>query len=212
MWYLTLRRNAKPRDQFTVTLDQHLVWMKQQHEAGRILFSGPTPDRSTGIYVIRAGSREEAERIAASDPYTAGGGGPAWRGLRPSGGAGVPAPPKIKVYLLLLLPHPEQPGVQLSRGAYADVKSGEIWAVCRPESPAEGLEEAIGHLMIFQPYAPAGGEVPFLREGLVAYIMAHAGGNPPDDKLHRAPAALLERGERFLIFPWLVERSAVNQR
>jgi uncharacterized protein YciI len=73
MWYLTLRRNAKPRDQFTVTLDQHLVWMKQQHEAGRILFSGPTPDRSTGIYVIRAGSREEAEGIAANDPYTAGG-------------------------------------------------------------------------------------------------------------------------------------------
>ena len=73
MWYITLRRNAKPRDQFTVTLDQHLVWMKQQHEAGRILFSGPTPDRSTGIYVIRAGSREEAERIAASDPYTAAG-------------------------------------------------------------------------------------------------------------------------------------------
>ena len=63
----------KPRDQFTVTLDQHLVWMQQQHEAGRILFSGPTPDRSRGIYVIRAGSREEAERIAASDPFTAAG-------------------------------------------------------------------------------------------------------------------------------------------
>jgi uncharacterized protein YciI len=73
MWYITLRRNAKPRDQFTVTLDQHLVWMKQQHEAGRILFSGPTPDRSMGIYVIRAGSREEAERIAGSDPFTAAG-------------------------------------------------------------------------------------------------------------------------------------------
>ncbi|MDP6561124.1 MAG: YciI family protein [Candidatus Binatia bacterium] len=38
--------------------------------AGRILFSGPTPDRKLGIYVIRAGSREEAERIAGSDPYT----------------------------------------------------------------------------------------------------------------------------------------------
>ncbi len=56
-----------------MSLDQHLVWMKQQHEAGRILFSGPTPDRKLGIYVIRASSREEAERIAASDPYTAAG-------------------------------------------------------------------------------------------------------------------------------------------
>lgn len=73
MWYLILRKAIKPRDQWTVTLDQHLVWMKQQHEAGKILFSGPTPDRKLGIYVIRAGSRGEAERIAASDPYTAAG-------------------------------------------------------------------------------------------------------------------------------------------
>jgi len=47
--------------------------MKQQHEAGRVLFSGPTPDRKLGIYVIKADTREEAERIAASDPYTAAG-------------------------------------------------------------------------------------------------------------------------------------------
>ena len=30
MWYLALRRAAKPREEWTVTLDQHLVWMKQQ--------------------------------------------------------------------------------------------------------------------------------------------------------------------------------------
>src|SRR5262249_564470 len=41
MWYLVLRRPVKPREEWTVTLDQHLVWMKQQHEAGKILFSGP---------------------------------------------------------------------------------------------------------------------------------------------------------------------------
>ncbi len=70
MWYLIHRRGIKPRGEWTVNLDQHLAWMKQQHESGRILFSGPTPDRKLGIYVIRAGSREEAERTAASDPYT----------------------------------------------------------------------------------------------------------------------------------------------
>src|SRR3972149_4903850 len=70
MWYLILRKAIKPREEWTVTLDQHMVWMKRQHEAGKILFSGPTPDRKLGIYVIRAPSREEAERIAASDPYT----------------------------------------------------------------------------------------------------------------------------------------------
>jgi uncharacterized protein YciI len=73
MWYLVLRRPVQPRDQWTVSLDEHLVWMKQQHEAGRIIVSGPTADRKYGVYVIRAPSREEAERIAASDPYTAAG-------------------------------------------------------------------------------------------------------------------------------------------
>ncbi|HEY2988329.1 MAG TPA: YciI family protein [Candidatus Binatia bacterium] len=70
MWYLIHRRPIRPREKWTVSLDQHLVWMKQQHDAGRILFSGPTADRKLGIYVIRAGSREEAEKLAASDPYT----------------------------------------------------------------------------------------------------------------------------------------------
>ena len=73
MWYLVLRRPTKPRDQWTVTLDQHLIWMKQQHHSGKILFSGPTTDRKYGVYVIRAESKQEAEQIAASDPYTAAG-------------------------------------------------------------------------------------------------------------------------------------------
>jgi uncharacterized protein YciI len=73
MWYLVLRQAIKPREQWTVTLDQHLAWMKQQHEAGTILFSGPTTDRKYGVYVIRAGSKEAAAQIAGSDPYTAAG-------------------------------------------------------------------------------------------------------------------------------------------
>jgi uncharacterized protein YciI len=73
MWYLVLRRPVQPREQWKVTLDEHLVWMKQQHEAGKILFSGPTTDRKYGIYVIRAATKEDAEKIAATDPYTAAG-------------------------------------------------------------------------------------------------------------------------------------------
>jgi uncharacterized protein YciI len=73
MWYLVLRRPIKPRAEWTVSLDEHLVWMKQQHEAGKILFSGPTTDRKYGVYVIRAAGKGEAEKIAASDPYTAAG-------------------------------------------------------------------------------------------------------------------------------------------
>ena len=70
MWYLVLRKPVKPREQWTVTLDQHLVWMKSQHDSGTVLISGPTRDRKLGIYVIHAASREEAERIASTDPYT----------------------------------------------------------------------------------------------------------------------------------------------
>ncbi len=73
MWFLAQRRGVKPREEWSVTLDEHLVWMKQQHEAGRIILSGPTPDRRMGMYLIRADSRADAERIAASDPYTAAG-------------------------------------------------------------------------------------------------------------------------------------------
>ncbi len=73
MWYLVQRRAVKPREEWTVTLDEHLVWMKAQHDAGRIVLSGPTPDRKLGMYLVRANSREEAERIAASDPYKAAG-------------------------------------------------------------------------------------------------------------------------------------------
>ena len=73
MWYLVLRRPVKPREEWTVGLDQHLVWMKQQHETGKILFSGPTTDRKLGIYVIKAATKDEAEGVAASDPYTAAG-------------------------------------------------------------------------------------------------------------------------------------------
>jgi len=73
MWFLCQRAANIPRDQWTVTLDQHLVWMKRMHDEGRILISGPAPERKIGMYLIRAGSREEAETIASGDPYTVAG-------------------------------------------------------------------------------------------------------------------------------------------
>jgi len=73
MWYLALRRNLQPRDTWTVSLDEHLAWMREQHERGSIILSGPSTDRALGIYLIRATSRPAAELIAASDPFTAAG-------------------------------------------------------------------------------------------------------------------------------------------
>jgi O-methyltransferase len=70
MWYLVIRRDVQPRRAWTATLDEHLAWMKAQHESGAVLFSGPTSDIRTGIYVIRARSSDDARRIAAEDPFT----------------------------------------------------------------------------------------------------------------------------------------------
>jgi len=73
MFYLALRKTAVPREQWTVSLATHLAWMEQQHRAGHILLSGPTTDRALSMYLIKTDSREEAERIAAADPFTAAG-------------------------------------------------------------------------------------------------------------------------------------------
>lgn len=70
MWYLVFRRDAQPRKAWTVTLDEHLAWMRARHEEGVVLFSGPTSDIRTGIYVIRARSGDDARRIAGEDPFT----------------------------------------------------------------------------------------------------------------------------------------------
>jgi caffeoyl-CoA O-methyltransferase len=70
MWYLVIRRDAHPRQAWTATLDEHLAWMKLQHESGTVMFSGPSADIRTGIYVIRARSLEHARHIAAEDPFT----------------------------------------------------------------------------------------------------------------------------------------------
>jgi uncharacterized protein YciI len=73
MWFFCQRRNVRPREQRVASLKQHLTWMKEQHELGTIVLSGPSPDRQMGMYLIRAVSRADAERIAAGDPYTAAG-------------------------------------------------------------------------------------------------------------------------------------------
>ena len=76
MWFICLRRSILPREQWNVSVDEHLAWMKTMHEAGSILMSGPGkgPDNTPyGIYLIRAASKQDAETVAAGDPFTAAG-------------------------------------------------------------------------------------------------------------------------------------------
>jgi uncharacterized protein len=68
MWYLVLSRRVASPEQTQQSHAAHMDWLLEQHRAGRVLFSGPTSDRSYGIYVLRAASKAEAEVLAAQDP------------------------------------------------------------------------------------------------------------------------------------------------
>ena len=73
MFYLAMRTNTIPREQWKVPFGEHESWMEAQHETGTILLSGPTRENQGAVYLVRATSREEAERITRTDPYIASG-------------------------------------------------------------------------------------------------------------------------------------------
>jgi uncharacterized protein YciI len=70
MWYLILSRSLPDQEENKqLHYEEHRQWLDDQHQAGRLLFSGPTADRAYGIYIMLASSKSEAERIAAQDPH-----------------------------------------------------------------------------------------------------------------------------------------------
>jgi len=69
MWYIVLSKETGKQELQKLHTEVHRKWLADQHRAGRILFSGPTADRSYGIYIMLAPSRSEAERAAAQDPF-----------------------------------------------------------------------------------------------------------------------------------------------
>ena len=69
MWYLVLSRVNTSPDEVREMSQEHLAWMERQHQSGKVLFSGPTPDRSIGIYVVKADSFDEARAIVDTDPF-----------------------------------------------------------------------------------------------------------------------------------------------
>jgi uncharacterized protein YciI len=69
MWYLVLSRSIpEQKENKQRNLPEHRKWLEDQHLAGRVLFSGPTSDRSYGIYIILAESLSDATKLAAQDP------------------------------------------------------------------------------------------------------------------------------------------------
>jgi uncharacterized protein YciI len=74
MWYLVLSRRVATNEAREERTPAHRDWLDAQHRAGKLLFSGMITDPSGqthGAYVVLAGSRSEAERIANEDPYHA---------------------------------------------------------------------------------------------------------------------------------------------
>ena len=70
MWYIILSRSLPEKEESKQQhYEEHRQWLDDQHQAGRLLFSGPTADRAYGIYIMLASSKSEAERIAAQDPH-----------------------------------------------------------------------------------------------------------------------------------------------
>jgi len=73
MWFLSLNRNLVPPAQRTVSLDEHLAWVRRVHDDGSVVMSGPAADRSMAIYVVRAPSRQAAQALMDEDPFTSAG-------------------------------------------------------------------------------------------------------------------------------------------
>lgn len=72
-FFLCFRHPVRPRAEWSVTLAEHLDWMRRRHDDGSVVMSGPVRDLSFSIYLIRAESPEAAEVIAAADPFTVSG-------------------------------------------------------------------------------------------------------------------------------------------
>ncbi|HEX6469139.1 MAG TPA: YciI family protein [Streptosporangiaceae bacterium] len=71
-----------PRDDFIPTMseaeraafDAHAVWLRELLATGALIAAGPCLGRvNTGIAIFEAGGEDEARRIVADEPVTAGG-------------------------------------------------------------------------------------------------------------------------------------------
>jgi uncharacterized protein YciI len=58
-----------PIERVDAVLQDHLAWLSAGHEAGHFIAWGPREPRDGGLIFVKAGSRTEAERLLAGDPF-----------------------------------------------------------------------------------------------------------------------------------------------
>lgn len=58
-----------PIERIDASLEAHLAWLKAGHGSGHFLAWGPREPRDGGLIFVKAASRDEAERLLATDPF-----------------------------------------------------------------------------------------------------------------------------------------------
>ena len=67
-WYVMMSKSTASRDAIRGREQENLSWMKEQHDAGRVLFSGPTTE-GVGIWVLRGASKDEVSALLQTHPW-----------------------------------------------------------------------------------------------------------------------------------------------
>ena len=71
--FVLLLTYTSPLQQVDALMREHVAWLNEHYAAGRFVVSGRRVPRAGGVILARGDDREEIERIAASDPFVAGG-------------------------------------------------------------------------------------------------------------------------------------------
>ena len=67
-WYVVLSRGRARLAADDPRQVAHRAWLLDAHRQGRALFSGPTEDGTTGIYILLAEDLASATRLVEADP------------------------------------------------------------------------------------------------------------------------------------------------
>ena len=72
MWYVVMSKSIGPREAIRGRENENLAWMKEHHDKGDVLFSGPT-NQGVGIWVLRGESKEAVEALIQTHPWVSSG-------------------------------------------------------------------------------------------------------------------------------------------
>jgi uncharacterized protein YciI len=71
--FVLLLSYIAPIEEVDALMREHVAWLNEHYDAGRFVVSGRRVPRTGGVIVARGDDRDEIARIAASDPFVAGG-------------------------------------------------------------------------------------------------------------------------------------------